>query len=121
MGVMEFNGAGDDEYVERMAVGAIVPCLPGGRANESFREMEAILCGSLPIKLKMAITQMTDGASWCSSEVKTEFSSVSEAVDWIKASSRLDLYRMTQTRKSCFVESLGSLKKVVAALENRES
>jgi hypothetical protein len=82
------DGSRDTFYIASLMNSQCVAALPGWGANESFREMEALLCGALPIRLCRALTQTTNPRRWGNEDLGLCFPSYRAAYGWVETASR---------------------------------
>ena len=80
MGFESEENAYDLEYVKELANSAFVACPPGFSANESFREMEALVSGAVPFGVKFSARHPTERASMMGSKRFFDSNSFSESV-----------------------------------------
>jgi hypothetical protein len=82
------DGSLDTAYVAGLMNSQYVAAFPGWGANESFREMESLLCGGLPIRLCRALTQTTNPRRGENEDIGLCFPSYRAAYGWVETASR---------------------------------
>jgi len=116
MGHEDNSQIDNDNYVAEMCRGRIVPCPPGGRANESFREMEAVICGSVPLLFDASLTQMTRRPDEDLDGLGSSFPSIADAVNWLQNQKKVNLPRLAVERHSLVKNRLEASRRHLALL-----